>query len=245
MWRMTLLGGLQFDLDDTTLTGFISAKAQALLCYLAVTRRAQRRDTLCGLLWGDKPDADARLSLRVALSNLRQLLAPYLIIGREAAAFNRQSEYWLDVEILQSQVQSQGGALSAQELAQLRETEKLYRGDFLEGFFVRDAPAFEEWAQGQRARYRHLALQAIYRLAAYYGAQREYGLALDYTSRLVTLEPWQEEAHRLMMQLLSDSGQPSAALAQYETCRRMLAEEFGLQPSDETRALYQLIRTAR
>src|SRR5262249_39787608 len=53
-----------------------------------------------------------------------------------------------------------------------------------------------------------------------------------------------EEAHLQAMRLLSRTGQRSAALAQYETCRRVLAEELALEPSRETTALYERIRDA-
>jgi DNA-binding SARP family transcriptional activator len=44
------------------------------------------------------------------------------------------------------------------------------------------------------------------------------------------------------MRLLAGSGQRGAALAQYETCRRVLAEELGVEPGPETTALYERIR---
>lgn len=69
-------------------------------------------------------------------------------------------------------------------------------------------------------------------------------LALEFAMRLLALDPWREEAHRQMMRLLARSGQRSAALAQYETCRRLLAQELGVEPSPETTALYERIRTA-
>jgi len=58
----------------------------------------------------------------------------------------------------------------------------------------------------------------------------------------VDLEPWQEEAHREIMRLLALSGQRTAALAQYEACQHSLVEELGVEPSAETRALYEGIR---
>ncbi len=57
--------------------------------------------------------------------------------------------------------------------------------------------------------------------------------------RLLALEPWREEAHRQLMLLLARSGQRSAALAQYEACRRALAEELGAEPARETVGLYR------
>jgi predicted ATPase len=58
------------------------------------------------------------------------------------------------------------------------------------------------------------------------------------------MDPWREEAHRQLMLLLARSGQRSAALRQYETCRRILADELGVEPGAETRVLYERIRAA-
>ena len=65
---------------------------------------------------------------------------------------------------------------------------------------------------------------------------------MAYARRQVELEPWRESAHRQWMRALALSGQRSAALAQYEACRRILAEELGVEPEAETTALYERIR---
>ncbi|GIV96693.1 MAG: transcriptional activator [Herpetosiphonaceae bacterium] len=243
--RLALLGGFRASLDGAPLGGFVSSKVQALLCYLAVTGRPHSRDALAGLLWGEMQEEAASANLRVALSNLRRLLPNYLIITRQTLAFNRQSPFWLDVDVFQSNVQLAQTAPPEKELDLLRQAINLYSGEFLEGFFVREAPSFEEWVLGQRERMRRLALQTLYTLTARSSARGEYDTALGYTSRLLSLEPWQEEAHRQMMLLLALSGQRSAALAQYEICRTVLAQELGVEPMDETTALYTRIREGR
>ncbi|HEY4722066.1 MAG TPA: alpha/beta hydrolase, partial [Anaerolineae bacterium] len=58
--QITLLGGVQIARDTVPITELASAKAQALLAYLAITGRPHTRDALAGLLWGEMPDADAR-----------------------------------------------------------------------------------------------------------------------------------------------------------------------------------------
>jgi hypothetical protein len=118
----------------------------------------------------------------------------------------------------------------------------LYRGDFLEGFYVRDAPDFEQWLLGQRAQYRENVLQGLHALAAYAEQAGHLPQAIAHTRRLLTLEPWREEAHRRLMRLLAASGQRATALAQYETCRRVLNEEVAVEPDAETVALVEAIR---
>jgi len=257
--RLRLLGGLQVFLGERPVTGLVSAKAQALLCYLAVTGRPHFRTSLAGLLWSEKSEAAALTNLRQALTALRRLFAPYLTITRQTVAFNRDAPYWLDVEEFERLVDWEGGRLEGWEsgylspslpvsqstnISALRQAVELYQGDFLEGFYVRGAPAFEEWTLVEKERLRSQALQALHILATHHVRQGEYALAIHYTARLLALDPWREEAHRQMMWLLAHTGQRSAALAQYETCRRILAEELGVEPMAETTALYERIRAA-
>jgi hypothetical protein len=68
----------------------------------------------------------------------------------------------------------------------------------------------------------------------------EQGRAADGAAaarKLLELDPWCEEAHRQLMTVLASTGQRSAALVQYETCRRLLANDLGVAPLAATRAL--------
>jgi DNA-binding SARP family transcriptional activator/predicted ATPase len=235
--RLTLLGEVQVTRGGELVTGFVSAKAQALLCYLAVDARTHQRAALAGLLWGDLPEEKAAAGLRVALSNLRKLVGPHLAITRHAVAFDREQSYWLDVEAFRA-------AVAKGDITHLPAAVELYRGDLLEGFYVHDAPAFEEWLSAQREWLRTQATQALHRLVEHHAVRGEYQAGIDYASRLLALEPWREEAHRQMMLLLARMGQRGAALAQYETCCRTLAETLDAEPSLETKRLYERIKAS-
>jgi len=242
--EIRLFGGLYVGQQGLPVSGFVSSKAPALLAYLAVTGRAHQRDSLAALLWGELPEADARNNLRQALANLRKLLAPYLVISRESVAVDRDAQYTLDTDHFESllhQSRVEGG----KRYEHLARAASLYQGDFLAGFYVRDAPEFEEWMLAQRARYRELALHALHQLAEQHLSRGEFGRAIDAATRLLALDAWREEAHRQLMLALARSGRRSAALAQYETCRRLLEQELGVEPAAETTALYERIRTAR
>ena len=235
--QLALLGKLEIRRDGEPIAGLDSAKAQALLGYLAVTGRPHFRTSLAGLLWGDMPETNARTNLRRELSALRRAVGEHLTITRQEVALNRDAAYWLDAEVFET-------AAAQGTIEALQRAVQLYRGDFLEGFYVRGAPAFEEWTLVQQTRLRELALQALHKLSAHYSEQGEAGFeeGIACTSRLLALEPSREEAHRQLMLLLAQSGQRGAALAQYETCRRALSEDLGVEPGPQTRELYQRIR---
>jgi DNA-binding SARP family transcriptional activator len=244
--EINTLGGLEIRLGGRPVTHQAIRKARALLCYLAVDGRAHSRAQLAGLLWGDATDARARGSLRKALSELRAGFPSHVVITLNAVAFNFDAPHQLDVAAFQDQInrglRRGGGALTAEQIAALTEAVVLYRGDFLEGFFVRGALAFEEWVLVERERFRQCALRALHALADHHAACGAPEQAIAYTRRLLQLEPAQEEAHRNMMSLLALTGQQVAALRQFELCRQVLADELGVAPDPATTALYQRIR---
>ncbi|GAB4196491.1 MAG: hypothetical protein OHK0022_14020 [Roseiflexaceae bacterium] len=240
--RMALLGAPLVSSAGAPLRGFVSAKAQALLFYLAVTRRPHSRSALAALLWGDMPESDARANLRVALANLRQLAGPYLSISRDQVGFAADAHYWLDVDVFQSRLRLLDLPAASQDDQALQTAVNLYRGDFLEGFSLRDAPEFEEWALLQREQMRQIALQALHTLVAGATERGAYSAGIAFANRLLALDPWREETYRQLMLLLALSGQREAALAQYDACRRVLRAELGVAPLEATTTLYERIR---
>ncbi len=238
---LALLGPLEASLDGQPATGFESNKVKALLVYLAVEAgRPHSRETLAGLLWPDYPDRSALSNLRSALANLRQAIGdrqadpPFLLITRDAIQFNPASDCALDVSALRD--------LPRQPIEQLEQAVIAYRGAFLEGFSLGDSPAFEEWALVQREQIKLHVLDALHRLAMHYEARGANDRASAYARRALVLEPWDEEAHRQVMRALALSGQRSLALAQYETCSRLLRQDLGIEPVRETTALAESIR---
>jgi len=238
-----LLGGLEIQRADQPSINFISNKVPALLAYLAVARRAHSRDKLAALLWGEMSDADAKNNLRQALANLRKFFDDELTITRDTIGF--KGDGFVDSMEFDSGLRLASSLDGEPASVILTDSLRLYRGDFLEGFHVRDAPDFEDWMLAERARLRELALQALHTLTQFHASRGNFSEAMTYASRLLTFDPWREEAHRQLMLLQARTGQWTAALSQYETCKKILGKELGVQPSLETTALYERIRSAR
>lgn len=195
--ELTLFGSPVVQDHGQPVTGFRSSKAQALLYYLAVTGRPHTRPTLAGLLWGDQPEAAARTSLSKCLSNLRELVGDAVLVERQTVAFNRHQPYHLDTEQFLAGI---GQPPTPETIPTWQTALDLYCGDFLEGFYVREAPDFEQWMLVQRAHYREAVVQGLHTLANYFDQQGDLANAITHTRRLLTLEPWREEAHRQLIQ---------------------------------------------
>ncbi len=254
---LSVLGALRVLQGDTPVK-FESDKARALLVYLAVEAQSpHRRDSLIGLLWPDASEETARHNLRQTLFHLRQTIddrsakPPYFHVTRQDLQFNADSDHTLDLAAFDSHLKAvdtheheflEDCTTCAQRLQQAVE---LYRGKFLEQFFLADSDAFEEWAVIQRESLHQRALDALSGLTAFYERRAEYDRARHCATRQLELDAWREQAHRQLMRALALGGEPSAALAQYEACRRVLADGLGVEPSAETRELYDEIRTGK
>jgi predicted ATPase len=239
---LSFLGDYRVALDERPVSELAYDKVRALLAYLAVEAdRPHRREALAGLLWPDSPEAAARRNLSQALYKLRQAIAdlsadpPYLLVTTYSVQFNPESDYQLDVA-------SFAAGVAVRDLATQEQAARLYRGPFLQGFLLADSEAFEEWTLVQRESLHRQALEALGRLAEHSLAQGATPAALRWAERQLQLDPWREEAHRQLMRALALSGRRSDALAQYETCRKLLADELGVAPGAETQALYQQIK---
>jgi len=237
--QLRLLGTLEVNLGGKPVADALSKKAQAILVYLGVTGRPQSRTVLATLLWGDMPESSARANLRKALADLRRELAPTLQIERQSVAFAPDIDPWVDAVEFEALINA---ASSPVDTEQLQTAVDLYQGDFLTGFYVRNAPEFEAWMLSEQARLRELMIQGLHTLTTYFAEHGDLSQGIAAARRLLNLEPWREEAHRQLMLLLAQDGQRGAALAQFEVCREMLAEELGVEPGRETAVLYERIR---
>jgi len=251
--RLAFLGPLEIvhpQRGDITLT---NRKALALLAYLATeSRHSHSRESLLGLLWPDMPDADARNNLRVTWSQLRTKLGDdYLLSTRLDMQFNLHSAHWLDVtefhDLLESCAMHAHSHVSRNDcpdcIARMTQAVALYRGDFVVGFFLDGCAEFDEWLTVQRERFRNQALALLSELASHHERTGQYADAEGHVRRLLQLDPLREDAHRQLMRLLLAQDQRTAALAQFEVCKRLLAESLGVEPDPDTLALAASIRS--
>ncbi len=254
---LSILGSLFIQVDEEPLPESRAKKIEALLLYLAVENgRPHRRETLVGLFFPDMPDDMARANLRQTLSRLRRLLfdfdndIPFLIQSRESVQFNPISNHFVDVQQFQRLLDGcnahnkQPNNQCSACMGRFQQAVALYRGPFLEGFFLEESPEFENWSQLYRQHYHQNITNALMTLAHYYEERGEYGLATAQVRRLLELEPWQEKAYQQLLRLLANQGQRTMALAQAKTFSRLLREELGIEPTAETMAVVEQIATA-
>jgi predicted ATPase/DNA-binding SARP family transcriptional activator len=227
-------------------------KAIALLVYLAVTGERQRREALATLLWPDYEQSKAYAYLRRTLWEIKEMMGEgWLDADRELVGFAMGTERWLDVAEFRRMLAATAthghasAAVCPACIEPLSRAAELYRGDFLAGFSLRDSPGFDDWQFYLAEGLRQEAGEALRKLSAIHGRQRELDAAIDYGRRWLALDPLNEEAHRQVMLLHALHGQRSAALRQYQECVRLLESEMGIAPERKTTELFQRIEQGK
>src|SRR6266566_2066296 len=227
-------------------------KAVALLAYLACSGRRHGRDQLAALLWPDADDAHARAALRRTLSALNHALGAAARVGGDRAGLELVAPAMdLDVrrfrELLAAcDAHGHGPERACAACAEpLQDAVALHRGDFMAGFVLRDAPEFEDWQLAEAEALRREQAGALQRLVDAHAILGRWQAAIAGAQRWLALDSLHEPAHRRLMRLYAWSGQRGAAVRQYRACVRVLDQELGVPPLEETTALYQCVIEGR
>lgn len=210
------------------------AKRAALLAYLAAAlpRGPHRRDKLLALFWPDSDEQRARAALSQAVYFLRERLGEDAITPRGDAAVGIADVVWCDAAAFESALDT---GKAAEALA-------LYRGDLLDGFYISDAPEFERWLDGERARLRERACAGAWALAEQKAAEGDVFEAARWARWAVERAPADEAVIRRLMTFFRGLGDRAAAIRAYEAFAERLKQDFDLEPSPETRALAASMR---
>ena len=235
--RIFLLGSFQAFDGERPLALKFPPKVVPLWVHLLLhADRPLARQTLAFSLWPDVPEETALANLRRHLHHLKSALPPpedrppWLLIDAQSVQWNPQAPWWLDVAEFER--------LSQGDPAALEQAVALYRGDLV-------ADCYDDLILAERERLRNLYLTDLEALARHHRAQGRFERAIEFTARLMALDPLNENALRLLMSLRYESGDRAGALKAYAAFCRRLREELEVEPMRETQALAEAIRRDR
>lgn len=222
---------------NETLASDISAKAHALLVYLAMTRVPQHRSHVASLLWTNKPAPQALTNLRGILHELKTLAEAHKISLVEADRKTLQLSSTTDVIVDTHTFETLVRDLTSK--TKLEQAVSQYDGEFMQNFNVIGADDFENWVTTTRARLHDKYITALENLANLHDVSNEQDQAINFLQKLVHTEPFREDIHLQLMKLFVNAGQRANALLQYDTCKNILARELNTEPSPELQSYYQ------
>ena len=233
--EVKLLGRFEVSQDGKPIA-ITSRPAQSLFAYLILSAgTSHRREKLAGMLWPDSLEETARDNLRHALWRVRKALpsqprVEYLLVDDLSIAFNASAEYWLDA----AEVEKLTETTSADKLMTVLSA---YQGELLPGFY-------DEWVVLEREHLYSIFEHHMARLMALLQEEKRWLDILDWGERWIKLGQKPEPAYRALMSAHAAKGDMSKVAATYERCVKSL-REFGIEPSEQTRALYERLKVGQ
>ncbi len=221
-------------------------KAIALVAYLAVDGQPRSRDALAALLWPEHGQTRARANLRRCLFSLNESAGRNLLTSDQDTLRVDSELLSTDIERFHELASGCGkhnpGQACEDCLSLMKEATELYKSDFLFGFSLPDCNYFDEWQLTQSEQLRLELADLLQRLLGAYELRGNWAQALIHAERLLSLDRLEEASHRNIIRLYALAGRRASAYRQYESCRRILADELGEEPEEETEELVSSIR---
>ena len=197
-------------------------KAWGLLAYLIRTRLPPSRERLASLLF---PEADDPLgTLRWTLSALRRRLGEDAELGGDPIRLTLLPGTFVDVDVL-----SRGSWMEAVVLPGLGH-------ELLDGLVFRSSPGFEMWLESERRHLAGVTSAVLHQAALALLGRGELERAAHYASELVRLNPYEENAHVLLVRCLRAAGDHEGAAHHVESCTELFRRDLGIQPTPALRA---------
>jgi two-component SAPR family response regulator len=244
------LGRFSVQSQGLAVTSSVKARHQRplelLQALIAHGGRGVHAELLGQALWPDAEGDKTQNTFDVTLHRLRQLLGPkdLLLVHDRRLTLNSELA-WVDVWAFERAVNQAERLLSHVEQPQaehqLERCEEqilqLYQGAFLE------REANRTWTLSLRERLRSKFLRHVSDAGRAWEAMGEWDRAIRYYRRGLEVDPLIETLYQRLMCCLRDTGRVAEALATYQRCRTILAEQFGIEPSRATIELYRSLRS--
>ena len=242
--RIVLAGrvGLEVDGEAVPDPG-LGSLGRLTLAFLVVERhRPVSSDELAEVLWGDSVPPSWRSALRGLVSRVRELLSSGGVDRAGAVAsgsgwyqLNLPTGAVVDVEAAAASLASAGEAMARHRGEDAVRAASEAVAVASRPFVVGARGAWVERRQREQRELHQRALETLARAQVMVGSIDE---AVSVAEAAVALEPLRESAHLCLMAAHAAGGNRAAALRAYEGCRRLLAEELGVRPSEQTEAAY-------
>jgi predicted ATPase/DNA-binding SARP family transcriptional activator len=236
------LGPLRICRGDVPLDGDVwrSSKARELLLFLLCHPEGVSREQIGVALWAEATSAQLRNNFHVTMHRLRKGLGQASWIESVNDRYRIAAQLCIDFDVDQFRTRVNAALRDLRSgndaRDSLRQAIALYRGDLLDGERVGD------WHMELRDHLQRLLRDGLRALGT-----REFEAGCDAGAasafeRLVSVDPFNEEAHRQLLLIYARQNERGAAVRLYQKLVKLLEDELDAEPEPETTALFHKIQ---
>jgi LuxR family transcriptional regulator, maltose regulon positive regulatory protein len=217
-------------------------RSRDIFCYIATSKhRRVAKDVLIDTFWPEDDPAVIEKNFHPTISHIRKALnsrQPFkqnFIAFRDGAyQLNPELSFLIDAEEFDRHFADAEVAKREKDNGRLRTAleaaHQAYRGEFMEGIY-------EDWAEERRNYYSEQFGRVTSALAKLELSEKRLAAAKKYAEETLTVDPYREDIHRLIMKIYAAQGKPSAVKQHYSAMQQLLKKDLGIDPSPETRRL--------
>jgi ATP/maltotriose-dependent transcriptional regulator MalT/DNA-binding SARP family transcriptional activator len=242
---INVLGPVEIFRDPTkpfAADAWTTRRARDIFCCIATSKyRRVSKDILIDLFWPDEDPAVVEKNFHPTISHIRKALnsrQPFkqnFILFRDGAyQLNPELSIVIDAEEFDRHFAEAEMAKREKNNEQLRVSleaaHKCYRGEFMQGIY-------DDWAEERRTFYSEQFGRVTSALARLELAEKRLASAKKYAEETLTVDPYREDIHRLVLKIHAAQGKPAAVKKHYESMQELLKKDLGIEPSAETRRL--------
>ncbi len=245
--HVRLFGGLEVITPDGVVPDRSWRKRKARLLFMMLVARQGRdvpRDMLLEHLWPDMDDERAKNNFYVIWSAMKRALlsagkaapCPYVEhvggICRIVRPLVRSDLDGFDEAVAMLDSAEAAGDMASALMA-ARQLKDIYRSDLL------PSEIYDDWFRPLRERCRVQFGDSMLRVSRMCRDSGDVEQAVHFVRAGLEHDPWREDLYQAAMRCQIDIGQRSGAVDLFMACRSKLSEDLGLDPSLETRRLYE------
>jgi DNA-binding SARP family transcriptional activator len=222
-------------------------RARDILCFIASRRhRRASKDTIIDTFWGESDFEAVEKNFHPTVSHIRKALNSnqpvkqnFLVYRDGDYLLSQDFSYSIDTEEFDRLVAEGESARRAGDGARFTEAferaVELYRGDFMQG-------SYDDWAEEQRSYYKEQQLRMLETLATTAQKAEDWPRSMKLAQRILSEDQFREDVHCMIMRAHAAEGNRAAVKDQYESLRKLLRKELGVEPAAETqKVLKQLM----
>lgn len=244
---VNLLGHVEIYRDKTlpfASDAWTTKRARDIFCYIASSKHHRvEKEILIDAFWGEEDFKAIEKNFHPTISHIRKALNSkqpfkqnFLVFRDGAYQLNPELSYSIDTEDFENLIAEAEKAKREDETEIFRKAveaaHEIYRGEFMAG-------VYDDWAEERRIYYTEQHSRLLNNLAQLSFEQKDFANSLKYARELLREDPFREDVHQLVMKILASQGKPAAVQKQFETLKKLLDEDLGVEPAPETIETYK------
>ncbi|MGV8145391.1 MAG: bacterial transcriptional activator domain-containing protein [Alkaliphilus sp.] len=246
--KINILGNPKMEYNGEDIAEKLSSKSIGLLSYLLVEGRAGiNREKVAYMFWETSKDEAAKYNLRYNLWAINKLIrvekdkidSSLLKCDKNQIKFSEDIELYADIDEFKK-IYNSNNELKIEDLITLK---RLYKGDFLEGFYLKNCFKFNDWVFYEREKGQKKYFEVLNKMKEYYEKENNYMKQISILEEMIRINSFDEELYVELINIYISQGDRAAALNQYNRCTFILRQELNLAPKASTKNLLFKIKT--